>query len=136
MPSSYPTSLDPITLPTFTGGVPSAALGQPTRTAAAFLTDLVDAVKAMQSAAGTSSAAGTLLLRQVDRPAAAQGVTIGSTAVVSGAPVITVTSPWGVRVTEDTTTAYYDVAGAAAGEEAVMDIDPSTGVPRLTLIGA
>ena len=55
MPSTYPTTADSLPLPTWTG-----TLGQPARPASAFLTDVVDAVKAVQAALGTSAAAGTL----------------------------------------------------------------------------
>jgi nitrous oxidase accessory protein NosD len=51
MPSSYPGSLDPLPLPDFT-----KAMGTPARPQSAVITDLVDAVKALQAAAGTTGA--------------------------------------------------------------------------------
>jgi hypothetical protein len=54
--SNFPTSLDPVTLPDF-----DEALGQPARPASAFLTDVVDAVKAAQSTIGTGAAASGLM---------------------------------------------------------------------------
>jgi hypothetical protein len=59
-----------------------------------------------------------------------QGATIGTTALVNGGPVITVTSPWGVRADG---TAYYDPSGAAPGEEALLTYSASG--PVLTKIG-
>lgn len=64
---------------------------------------------------------------------ATQGVTIGTSSVVNGAVRLTFSTPWGLRANG---TAYYDPAGAAAGEQAALDINPSTGAPRLTLIAS
>lgn len=63
------------------------------------------------------------------------GSTIGTSSYNSGTGIITVTvnSVWGVRTNG---TVYYDSAGAVSGEAAVLDINPTTGAPRLTKIGA
>ena len=62
MPSSYPGSADPLPTPDFT-----KPLGQTARPAGAFVTDLVDAVKALQAAVGTTATPGTVpLVREGD----------------------------------------------------------------------
>lgn len=57
MPSTYPTAPDPLPLPQFDGYT-----GQSSRPASAVVTDLVDAVKALQAAVGTTTTTGSVPL--------------------------------------------------------------------------
>ena len=53
----------------------------------------------------------------------------------SGGVTLTIVTPWGIHAT--TGIPYYDPAGVTTpGEQAYLDINPTTGAPRLTKIAS